>query len=395
MFTTAIICSKDPVSQDTALPELTPLDKTVVEAGEIFGFKLFKEVVKEDADKNVFISPLSVSMALGMTLNGAAGQTYDDMKSTLELSGGTMQEINESYRNLNEYLTVLDSKVQTEIANSIWYRNTWTFKDTFLNDCQTYFDAEVSGLDFEDPNSISIMNDWVNNSTHGKIPEIVEYINPLDVMFLINAIYFKGTWQYEFDKEDTYDGEFNLLDGSKKSCKMMMQENDSLRYFSNDDFQAVNLPYGDGNYSMSILLPRTDKNIDDLIDQFNSENWSSWINNFSTKNVKLHLPRFKLEYSIKLNDALTALGMGIAFGDADFTKMYKDPILFISRVRHKTFVEVNEEGTEAAAVTVVVMTYGGPGSITMKVDRPFVFVIHEKQSNAILFIGKVINPLSE
>jgi len=313
------------------------------------------------------------------------------MKGTLELGGLTNQEVNESYKSLIELLIELDSKVKFQIANSIWYRQGWTFEEVFFNQCLTYFNAEVSGLDFNDPNAKNTINGWVNDNTNGKIKEIVDIINPEDVMFLINAIYFKGTWTYEFDVSKTKDDLFTLPDGSKKTCKMMVQKND-FQYFSNADFQAIDLPYGDGGFRMTVFLPRPEKNIDDFIAELGAENWGLWMNSFSEQKGTLELPRFKLEYKKKLNDVLNALGMGIAFnGQADFTKMYRLGGLFISRVKHRTFVEVNEEGTEAAAVTSVVVSYESAG-FSMRVDRPFIFVIRENQSNTMLFIGKIVEP---
>mgnify|MGYP001102586628 CR=1 FL=1 len=387
-------CTESPVSPISR--ELTPAEKQLVKSDNKFGFKLFKEVIKEERDTNVFISPLSVSMALGMTYNGASGSTQEAMQTTLELNDLTIQEVNESYKSLIELLTGLDPKVQFQIANSIWYRQEFSFEEEFINLCKTYFNALVRGLDFNDPNAADIINGWVEENTNGKIKEIVDKpIDPLIVMFLINALYFKGTWTYEFDEELTKDDWFYLPDGSRKPCKMMEQRI-QCDYFSNSDFQAVDLPYGDGDFSMTIFLPHPQKNINSLIAEFNEENWDNWINSFSKDSGSIFLPKFTLEYEIKLNDVLKALGMEIAFGpSADFTRMYKPGGIWIDKVKHKTFVKVNEEGTEAAAVTDVEMIRGGPSGFYMRVDRPFVFVIRENQSQTILFMGKIVEPTLE
>jgi len=400
VFTGLMQCTKNPLLPTGELPrELTSLEKLVVESGGNFGLKLFKEINKEERDKNIFISPLSVSMALGMTYNGANGSTEEAMQGTLELGGLTNQEVNESYKSLIELLIELDPKVKFQIANSIWYRQGYTFEEAFLNQCRTYFNAEVRGLDFSNPNAPSIINEWVNYNTNGKIKEIVDApIDRLTVMFLINAIYFKGTWKYEFDKSKTADDLFTLPDGSKKPCKMMNQKNEEFQYFENVDFQAIDLHYGVGGFRMAIFLPRPGKNINDFIEELNSGNWDLWFNSFSKKEVTLQLPRFKLEYEIKLNDVLKALGMGIAFSvkEADFTRMYNgSPGVFIDKVKHKTYIDVNEEGTEASAVTSVEMKLKGISGFTMRVDRPFIFVIRENQSNTMLFIGKIVEPMLE
>lgn len=389
-------CTQNPISSaDRISPELTVVEKQLVKSDNKFGFKLFKEIVKEQKDKNIFISPLSVSMALGMTYNGANGKTKEAMRKTLELADLTIREVNKSYQSLIELLTRLDPKVRFQIANSIWYRQEFSFEQEFINLNMTYFNAEVRGLDFNDPNASKVINGWVDENTNGKIKKIVDVIDPSMVMFLINAIYFKGTWACEFDENLTKDDWFILFDGSKKPCKMMMQGG-SFQYFETADFQVIDLPYGEGDFSMSIFLPRPQKNLDFLIAELNQENWNQWINSFSKHEGTLQFPKFTLEYELKLNDILKTLGMAIAFDpyQADFTKMYKGPErLFISKVKHKTFVEVNEEGTEAAAVTSVEMkcTSVAP-SFLMRVDRPFVFVIRENHSQTILFMGKITEP---
>jgi len=375
---------------------LTPQEQSLVQSDNAFGFKLFKEIVNREQDNNVFISPLSVALALGMTLNGASGDTREAMQAALELSALTDQEINESYESLIELLRGLDPKVIFQIANSIWYRQDISFREEFFDLAQTYFDAEVSGLDFSDPNTLNAINSWVDENTNGKIKEIVDAIDPLTVMFLINAIYFKGTWTYEFDEELTRDDLFTLPDGSQEACQMMYQRGE-FSYFENSDFQAIDMPYGDGDYSMTVLLPRQENDIGSLISAFTEDSWSDWLSSFSKEAVALHFPKFKLEYELELNDALTALGMGVAFqpGNADFTRMYANGGLYIDKIKHKTFVEVNEEGTEAAAVTSVEMslTAEGPSDITMRVDRPFVFMIRESHSDTILFMGKIVQPM--
>ncbi|MCK4715303.1 MAG: serpin family protein, partial [Candidatus Marinimicrobia bacterium] len=311
----------------------------------------------------------------------------------LEYGDLTIQEINESYQSLIELLTELDPKVIFDIANSIWYREGFPVENDFLTTNQTYFDAIVEALDFNRSDAADIINAWVNENTNGKIKEIVnDPINPLTVMFLINAIYFKGTWTYEFDEENTSDDIFYLPDGSEKECKMMSHQCDH-NYFENEQFQAIDLPYGDAGFSMTILLPKPEVNIDSLIAQMNNETWNSWLGSFSEQEVNFYLPKFKLEYEISLNGILSALGMSIAFDPnrADFTKINSDGSLYISEVKHKTFVKVNEEGTEAAAVTSVEIRLTSVG-ITMYINRPFVFAIRENHSGTILFIGKITQP---
>ncbi len=395
--TTCTNCPTSPGNREVR--ELTSIEKALVEADNSFGLKVFRAINNDEKDKNVFISPLSISMALGMTLNGANGATKEAMQNALELAGLSDQQINENYQSLIDLLKGLDPKVKFQIANSIWYRNDFAFKESFININKQYFYAKVAGLDFTNPQSVKIINGWVEDNTNGKIKKIVDQIDPSIVMFLINAIYFKGTWTYEFDKSQTQDDVFNLPDGSQKTVPMMTQSRE-LPYFENDQFQAVDLPYGDGLFSMTIILPTPEINVDDFLAAFSAENWNQWTGSFSKRNGVLYFPRFKLEYEKLLNDVLKSLGMAVAFdqNQADFTRMFDkvgDMNLFIDKVKHKSFVEVNEEGTEAAAVTSVEVgvTSVGPGSsFVMRVDRPFIFAIREHHSGTILFIGKIVDP---
>lgn len=374
--------------------DLTEDEALLVESDNRFGIKLFKKIVEAEGDKNVFVSPLSVSMALGMTFNGAAGTTEEAMRDVLELGDLTNEEINRSYKSLIELLTGLDPSVQFSIANSIWYRQDFNFKQTFLDLNRAYFDAEVTGLDFAAPGAAGIINAWVNRETKGKISEIVDDpIDPLNIMFLINAIYFKGAWTYQFDPEETSDDLFTLPDGSQRPCRMMAQE-DTLRYQVTADFQAVDLPYGDGDFRMVVFLPAAGMKVDELAGMLNQEKWDQWLQGFSTRKVILAMPKFTLEYEIALNDVLSALGMGIAFEPtgADFTELYEGlQNAFLNKVKHKTYVKVDEEGTEAAAVTSV-----GVGAVGMppviRLNRPFLFAIRDNHSNTILFIGKIVEP---
>lgn len=362
-----------------------------------FGLKLFQEVIKTEKGNNVMISPLSVSMALTMVYNGAEGETREAMAGTLELNGTSIDEINESYRNLSETLTSFDSAVVFQIANSIWYRQGLRVEGDFLDMNRSFFNAEISPCNFGDPGTADAINTWVDMNTNGKIREIVEKpINPDLLMVLINAIYFNGDWTKKFDVENTRDDEFTLADGSKVPCKMMNQEN-RFRYFENTNFQAIELPYGNRAFSMFIFLPKSGLGIDDLIRRIDSDSLKLWTGSLHSRKGAILMPRFKLEYNETLTDMLSSLGMGMAFsGAADFSGISTQDQMFISYVKHKTYIEVDEEGTEAAAVTSVGMaTSAGPTEkFVMRVDRPFLFLIRESGSGTILFLGKIADPTS-
>lgn len=391
-----IQCS-DNITDPKEVRQLTEVEKQVVASTDEFGLKLFKKVNEFEGEKNIFISPLSISMALGMAFNGAYGTTYDAMQSTLEFNSLTNQEINEAYQSLIQLLKQIDPKVIFQIANSIWYKNTMQFEKEFIDINKKYFNAEVVGLNFGNPNSINTINNWVNENTNGKIKEILNEIPETAIMYLINAIYFKGTWQYEFDKDETRDDTFNLPNGEEISCKMMAQTNDNFSYFNNNQFEAIDLPYGDGHFSMTIILPNENESTNAIIGQLASQPWDTLISSFEEQKGTLQLPKFEIEYEYTLNDVLKALGMQIAFepGLADFTRLFQPGGIFISNVKHKTYIKLDEEGTEAAAVTSVEVGYTsvGPGDFFMRVNRPFIIAIREHNSGTILFIGKIIKPV--
>jgi serpin B len=379
-------------------PEIGPIDNSVVTANAKFGFNLFNEIRKTEQDKNIFISPFSVSIALAMALNGASGETEQVMVNTLQLQGLDSESINAGYAGLRQTLLTSDPKVILTIANSLWARQDVPFKPDFLQRNTQFFGAEISTLDFTDPNTLKTINQWVNTNTNGKISKILDEINPDAVLFLINAIYFKGIWQTEFDPLHTRDGDFHLATGGEKQVAMMTRTGD-YRYYQNyeENFHAISLPYGDGRISMYIFLPRRESNLNTLLDNLNAESWENWMSQFREQEVLLVMPKFKLEYEKTLNTPLVSLGMDIAFapGLADFSRMATLEILgknlYIGEVLHKAVVEVNEEGTEAAAVTSVgVRATSAPPAFI--VDQPFFFAIRDNDTKTVLFMGIVLDP---
>jgi serine protease inhibitor len=390
---TVLACS-DPSGPGTinALPrELTSAEQKLVTGSNAFAFDLFRQINTDQRSANVFISPLSASMALGMTANGAAGSTYEAMHSTLRLGDATRQDVNEGYASLIALLRGLDKSTDFRIANSIWYEQTFPFNDSFLGDSKSFFDAEVKGLDFKSPSSLATINSWVNQSTGGKIPAILDQIDPDEKMFLINAIYFKGSWQKQFDKSKTSDAPFFALDKTTSMVPLMHQADATLRIARTPNYTAVDLLYGNSAFAMTVVLPNAGVDINTFAESLTGDAWETLEQSFTEQKSDLYLPRFKLTWNRTLNPDLKALGMGIAFTDgADFTGM--SPLghqLEITNVIQKTFVDVNEEGTEAAAATSVGIGITSlPPSI--RVDRPFVFVIRERFSGTVLFMGKIV-----
>lgn len=385
--------------EDTSGIRLTEKAAQLVDAGNQFGFDLFQKTYANETDaNNIMVSPVSVALALAMTYNGAETSTKEAMEKALRLQGLSRQEINESYQALIKGLQSIDPKVILEIANAIYYRQGFEVEPNFVNLNQKFYDAEISALDFSSPSAVQTINDWVNGKTHGKIPTILDQITPMQVMFLLNAIYFKGTWAKEFNPKSTEEQPFYVQPGQPVQTKMMHRL-DTLDYATTEDFSAIRLPYGKGNYNMYVFLPSEGKTPGDIVTKLNKQSWNDWMKSFRlTQTVDIMLPKFKYPYEIMLNDVLTDMGMGIAFtGAADFSGINRFGDLLIDYVKHKTFIDVNEEGTEAAAVTIVAIerTSVGPTKTYFHVNKPFMYAITEKSTGAVMFIGTVKHPVYE
>ena len=390
--------SQSPEESPTAAQLPNPaVDEKLVDANTKFGFKLFSEILKQEQDKNIFVSPTSVAIALAMTYNGASGETQQAMAEVLELQQLRMVDINQANNLLQTSLATADPDVQLSIANSLWAKQGVPFNSEFIQTNQQFYSGKVTELDFASPEAPKVINSWVKENTSGKIEKIVEQIKPDDLLFLINAIYFKGNWSEQFDKRKTTERPFYLSDGTTKQHPMMSQFG-NYRYTENDNFQAISLPYGTGRLSFYVFLPGEHTNLETFQQQLTRENWQQWMNQFEEQDGEIQLPRFQFDYDIQLNDALKALGMEAAFDakEADFSNMTSVPVK-IDEVKHKTFVEVNEEGTEAAAVTSVGISVTSAiiptkSPFQMIVDRPFFCAIRDNQTGTILFMGLVVEP---
>lgn len=394
VIATGLLCGGC-VAQPAASQPADSVDSRLVEANTKFAFDLFREILDEKPSQNIFVSPASVSMALAMTYNGAGGETRQAMAKTLGLEGLDLAEVNQANADLKSILENPDPGVKLTTANSLWTRKGFAFRPEFLQRNKDYYGAEVKELDFSSPGAPEAINSWVKKQTDGKIDQIVKNINQDSVLFLINAIYFKGGWTKKFEREKTREGIFNLPDGSQKKHPMMSQSGRYM-YYKGNSFQAVRLPYGRERVSMYVFLPDEGSGNEKFINSLNAVNWEEWLSRFRETQGRIVMPRFKYEDNLLLNDALKALGMGIIFDSqrADFSNMLPaPPNLFVDYVRHKTFIEVNEEGTEAAAATAVgVKASGHQESFNMVVDRPFFFAIRDDKTGIVLFMGYVTEP---
>ncbi|MDD3966321.1 MAG: serpin family protein [Candidatus Marinimicrobia bacterium] len=373
--------------------EITTLEKSVSARGNTFALEIFPALNALQEDENVLISPFSISTALSMTYNGARGETQTAMAEALGFSDMSVEDVNLAYKNLTNYLRGADNKVTLDIANSIWADAGFSVDSAFLAVNRSYYDAVTNTLDFGNPASVATINQWVSDNTNQKIESIIDAIPPEAVMYLVNALYFKAAWTWEFDPDLTVETSFYRCDGGTEKADMMRQTAE-FYYYQNDDLQMVDLPYGDEKFSMTLILPAYETDINDFIAGITQSEWDSWMDSLSGEKtlVEVRLPRFSFEYKATLNDVLTALGMGPVFAmNADFTGINPLGGLYISRVLHKTFIEVNEEGTEAAAATAVeVGVVSVPDYPVFVANRPFLFAIREQESGSIFFMGKML-----
>ncbi len=394
-FILLLSCETEPIQKETPKITLTKKSADIIEADHAFGFELFREVCRESGQENIMISPMSVSYALGMTYNGAAGTTLDAFNEVLHFGGLTKQEVNESYKDLMNQLLNLSEEVEFALANSIWYKKDYPVLEEFIKTNEDYFLAAVEEADFLDPKTVGLINGWIEKQTNDKIKDMLDQIPAEAIMYLINAIYFNADWKYEFPKENTYQGDFKLENGSKTTVDYMVVEGDFL-YTSNDNFTAVELPYSDSSFSMLVMLPKQGSSVSSLTESLDVASWDSWFDHSQRQGVRVVLPKFKYEFKDLLNDPLKTLGLGVAFSEnADFSRIVSAGGIHISRVIHQTFIDVQEEGTEAAAATIVEIKENsstGGSSITFHADHPFLYLIKENSTGAIVFMGKVGRP---
>lgn len=369
----------------------SPITCDLTASNGLFAIDLFKQIQEEEPDSNIFISPFSISTALTMTANGAVGMTLEDMRSALRITGLNMPSVNDAYQQLLKVLPSLDPKTKLKLANSIWTQKGTPVLPSFLSVNQDYYHSEVIPIDSKDPTAVKQVNNWIENNTEGLIKETLNELPPDLALLLINAIYFKGTWRTEFDAKNTSKAPF-YAPGDTQVVDMMHIPNGDFAYFETDLFQAIDLPYGDSIFSMSIFLPKQGHDVGEIVAGLTPDSWNSWLSDFQTKTLSLFLPKFKLEYEKKLKRTLSTLGMERAFtSQADFSNMVSGGGVTIDEVFHKAFVEVDEQGTKAAAVTVVEIVLTSAGlQPEVNVNRPFFFVIRDNKTNSILFMGKVL-----
>jgi serpin B len=373
------------------------MERSLTVANTQFAINLFAMLAERESGKHVFISPTSVALALALAHNGARDATARAIAETLGFGRATPDEVGRSCAELIRALESLEPQVTLAIANSVWVRDDLTLRPEFVARGQEMYGADIRALDFAAGDASATINGWVREQTRGKIERIVGQIGRDAVLFLINAIYFKGAWARPFDRRLTREGPFTLAGGDRRDV-MMMSQAGKFGYYASEGFQAVNLPYGGERLSMYVFLPATRTGLGQFVAELNARSWDAWMGRFRMTDGHVSLPRFTLAYESTLNEPLKALGAGIAFGSrADFGGMVAGNRLpvCIDEVKHKTFVEVNEQGTEAAAVTSIGMmraTFAPRRTFSMVVDRPFFCAIRDNQTGALLFLGAIVDP---
>lgn len=373
---------------------LTEAQKKMLNRQNDFAFRFFHQIhTNEHADANVFVSPLSASLCLSMLMNGADGATYTEMMQTLNPGAKTtdIKEYNTFAKNLVDRLLEIDNTTQLGIANSIWINRQFPVFEDFIRVNRTMYNAEVESPYFASPNTLKIINGWCADKTHRLITKVLDEISPDAQMLLINAIYFKGAWSNPFSKSDTHPEPF----GSSGTVEMMHQE-DSYLYADNEYFAMAHLPYGNEAFGMTILLPHADKTMDECLAALTAENWRKWEHSFGMMELDLKMPKLQMRHKRNLIPDMQALGMKQAFNPAgaDFSKI-SSADLFVGLLKQLTYLKVDEEGTEAAAVTatgVFMTSIKERKVIPFHVNRPYILMIRERSTGAILFMGKVMQP---
>lgn len=391
--------SKDANSaKKSSASDYSQVDSNIIQNMNSFAFQLIQEIQTEvPDDKNMFVSPLSLHMDLGMLLNGSAGETYDEIVGAMNLKGQNLDKINGTYAALLSALPGADPKVSLGLYNSMWYKNGFKVNPSYNDRLETDFKAKIEGLDFK-PGDEAVINKWASDKTNGKITQVIDKIKDDQVMFLLNALYFKGDWSIQFKKEKTTEMDFHLSNGETSQVKMM-NNTDTFYHFIGEDYSAIRLPYGNGRFNMTVLLPKDNQSLNTVLSTFTLDKWTSLQENMKKSKVRIGLPRFTIpKFEIKLNAVLKKMGISSAFngGAADFTKMASTKNLALSFIKQDSYLRVDEEGTEAAAVTTGGMTVTSMPMISSIIcDHPFGIIISDQKTRAILFMGKIMAPASD
>ena len=391
-------CEKDTRPQEQS-NEVNPITISAAAANSLtdFSFDFFKKL-QEDKEiktaKNIFVSPLSLHMALAMLVNGAEESTKTQMLEAMKATSLGLNELNEAHKKLLKELPEADRKVILALANSIWYKNTFEVKNTFLADVKNFYNAKVTALPFVEED-LATINQWASDNTNGKIPKVLSEIHPDHVMFLMNALYFKGDWKNEFKPGDTKDEAFMCDNGTRKTVKMMNMK-DTMHYANFDKYEIAQKSYGNSQFIASFILPKSGNTLSDVFSDMTTDKWKDVLNKTRRYEVNFGLPKFTFSGEYMLNNTLKRMGITDAFEEhkANFNNLSSARTrIKIDFVKQNTYVGIDEKGTEAAAVTTIGMIITSmPQIVEFKCNKPFGIIISERTSGTILFMGKIMNP---
>lgn len=387
----ATACSDSSVQPDKNDPNLRALsaaENQVVKGSNDFAFTLFSNTLNGKTS-NAFLSPLSVSMALAMTLNGASEETALGILETIDYGDVTKDSVNQGYKDLTNLLLSMDKKATMGVANSVWYSDKYQANTTFSKVIEDYYDGTVQAVDFGDPNSKDAINDWVEDKTNGRISDLLSSIDPEEVMFLVNTIYFKADWTYKFDKSRTRKAAFTTIGGGTRQTDMMSAEAVSLRRLITNDLTLLDIPYGNGQFRFTVLMPHDPAQLSAVVENLSASSLGGMLDASDSMSMALDMPKFAMTWKDDIKNTLVEMGMPTQGFPRLLTEQQQE--LEISRIIHQTFLEVNEDGSEAAAATAVGISVTSAGP-SFAVNKPFVFMIRENHSGTILFVGQLTDP---
>ena len=392
LFIFSFVLLSSAIAQGALLPEKY---EPVVSANTCFGTRLVQKLLSGAGEKNLFISPYSILSALALTSNGASGVTLDVIQQVLGLRETGERNVNTGFELLNESLCHASGEIELSVANSLWAREDIVFVQDFLDKAHSYYAAHVARVDFLDSSAPDMINGWVHEKTRGKIENIVDGIDPLSILFIVNAVYFQGNWTRPFDPALTSQMVFHSPSGVVKNHPMMRRAG-RYHYLEAAGFQVVRIPYGcEEEMSLYAFLPEESRTLTSFVQGLSGESLTDWISDMEPMQGTLAFPRFTVSYEVNLKDVLVALGMGVAFdpNEADFQRMTQLQA-WINKVKHKAALQIDEKGSEAAAATSVEMRVTSVARDTFSIvfDRPFFYLIRDDQTGVVLFCGMFVEP---
>nr|WKN39283.1 serpin family protein [Tunicatimonas sp. TK19036] len=388
-------CQKESVQPEASasLRDLSGAEQELVRSVNDFTFDLLRQSIRQQYSDNVFLSPLSVNLAMSLMLNGATGNTQSELLKSLEFDVLSPSEINKAYSELVPFLSQLDPQVNFSLANAVWYDQRYTMSPFYRDVLLAYYDAHTLDLNFRNRRAPVVIQKWIENQTHYPAPMPLGTLNSTTTLYLTNTVQFTGKWAVPFRKEYTRPAEFYLPNGNSITTDMMYADQAAYRYYQNGQASFIDVPYGNRQYSMTFVMPQTEDSLYQIAESLNADELQSILSMADTLEQGLYLPKFTINYQASLKNTLSQLGMSLAFRDsADFSQFFTEAASqpHMQDVIHHAAIRINETGAHAASVTSTLPTAGTPPSV--RIDRSFLFFIREQHTGVILFAGILTNP---